>query len=238
MSVATLPQASKLLELLGQKKVSAETFQALLEKGLLADLFECDPARVDRAALGVALGQERITRTLTPLEATIPKKMSIEQMILAGKYDNVMNMPEAFPHSLEGKYLTSARFTIAHRGERKLHLLHIGKRVNSEVVKAMAEMEKKRLARAEDGLALGLHSKHRDLQRQFPIVCLGAGTKVDERHGLCVAPPFWGVLRLMGRANCRQLDMTRIDQVWEDHTRFLLVDSTDEDPEYVLSPTA
>lgn len=130
---------------------------------------------------------------------TIDYSLNLAQMIAAGKYDY------ANPD------ITAAHFPISGSGtvETETVLVHFGRSMNNEAV--LAELERRNLepAKIEEGLAFG--AKHPDVQREFPVVCLGS---VWQCHGLL----YVAVLDLDGTG--RRLALNDCDVRWAGDCRF------------------
>ena len=111
--------------------------------------------------------------------------------------------------------ITTANFPITRRGPRKLYLVHYKKDVDTkEVEAAVAAMGDKELAKTEDLLAVGAHPKHKELQREFPIICLGSSAVLyGARNVPC----------LRGWSDGRRLGLFYYGSGWAGRCRFLLV---------------
>ena len=205
MSNATLPQATKVLELIAQKKVPSDRLQRLLEGGFLADLLEADSGlKRDEFRQFLKLGN--LYPDLTELPGIIiPDNTTIETLKTAC---------ECNQSDYASQYLTSEHFKVAVRGSRNLFLAHFNRKVTSEHVKAVAEEMGYKVALVEDLLCVGAHPEHRELQRQFPIRALGSSSVVrgDRR-----------VPSLDRWYDERYLYLTLCGGEWDDCCRFLFV---------------
>lgn len=129
---------------------------------------------------------------------TVDSRQTFAQMIEAGDYDHVNSQ------------ITEASFPVA-RGEvatRELVLVHLGG--VSSTVEVLQELDNLgvRSGRIEDLLALG--ATYPELQRQYPIVALGAIESSYRRR-----PFLWGSPRV------RHLDLRFDEKVWGGNIRFL-----------------
>lgn len=138
------------------------------------------------------------------LGIVIPEKATLEEMVRAGGYDYA------------DESITSANFPITCRGPRKLYIVHFEKCMDTgKVEQAVAQMPDKKLAKVEDLLAVGAHPKHKELQREFAIFCLGSSAVL---HGYRFVPC------LSGHHGRRELHLARCYvHEWLDICRFLLV---------------
>lgn len=129
----------------------------------------------------------------------------MEEMTRAGKYDG-------YKPNID---LICKHFSITRRGPRKLYLAHFKEEMGSEEVeKAVVAMGDKELALVEDLLAVGAHPKHKELQRKFPIICLGSSAVLRGHRYV----PY--LCRWFGR---RKLYLGCDDYGWYDRCRVLLV---------------
>ncbi|MEX1997604.1 MAG: hypothetical protein WEA04_02930 [Candidatus Andersenbacteria bacterium] len=216
MKSATYRQAQQVLKFVGQQDLSGKQLQQLLVSGLFTDILEAAATdgfpTLHRDTVRVALGLPKLTPdpSVTELgELTVGEKATTEEMVRAGEY-NYAN-----------ENITTANFPITRRGPRKLYLVHFKKDMESEQVEAaVAAMGDKELAKTEDLLAVGLHPKHKELQREFPTICLGSSAVLDgDRHVPCLGR--WG--------DGRELDLDYYDSRWDDYCRFLLAGSPSPD---------
>jgi len=206
MSTATLPQATKVLELITQKKVPSDRLQRLLEGGFLADLLEAN-GNLNRDEFRQFLNLGKLLPDLTELEGiVIPDGATIASLKAAGEYDNQSDDAK--------RYLTDEHFTVTVTGSRRLFLAHFDKVVTSEHVEAVAKEMGYNVGLAEDLLCVGAHPEHRGLQRQFPIIALGSSAVVHGKRGV----PY---LRRWGDG--RDLYLRWYDSEWNGYCRFLLV---------------
>jgi hypothetical protein len=207
---ATYRQAQHVLKIVGQQELSGKQLQSLLVSGLFTDILEAAAtdgfAKLHRDTVRVALGLPKLTpdRDIIELgELTVGEKATTEEMVRAGEY-NYAN-----------EYITTANFPITSRGPRKLYLVHFKKDMESEQVEAaVAAMGDKELAKTEDLLAVGAHPKHKELQREFPIVCLGSSAVLGGPRSV-PALSRWDVRR--------GLSLRCYDGRWSGRCRFLLV---------------
>ncbi|MBU2109432.1 hypothetical protein KKB71_00515 [Patescibacteria group bacterium] len=164
MKEATLKQARKVLDLIGQKDTPCEQLQKLLGSGLLSDLLDANVDSVDRNTFRQTIGLKSLNvyATIHGFTITINYDHSVKDSIKAGKYD------------WENDDITEKHFPSQETGtmEVAIELFHFGK--NMETDKVLAELDKKgyRPATLKELLALG--EKHPDLQREFTIIALGS----------------------------------------------------------------
>lgn len=210
MKKATFKQAQQVLKFVGQADLSGPQLQQLLVSGLFTDILGAAAtdgfAKLHRDTIRVALGLPKLTPDpdITPLgELTVVDAATTEEMVRAGEY-NYAN-----------ENITTANFPITRRGPRELYLVHFKKDMGSEQVEAaVAAMGDKELALVEDLLAVGAHPKHKELQREFPIICLGSSAVLNGRRY---------VPSLYGWVDERRLDLICYDAEWLGGCRFLLV---------------
>jgi len=206
MSIATLPQATKVLKLITQKKVSSDRLQWLLEGGFLADLLEAN-GNFSRDEFRQFLNLGKLHPDLTELSGiVIPEGATIASLKTASECDYQSDYAE--------QYITDEHFKVTVAGPRRLCLAHFNKNVTSQHVEEVAEEMGYEFALVEDLLSVGAHPEHRELQRQFSIVALGSSTVVvgDRR-----------VPSLDGWGGRRGLRLTWYGGGWRDRCRFLLV---------------
>lgn len=210
MQKATYWQAQHVLKIVGQQELSGKQLQSLLVSGLFTDILEAVAtdgfAKLHRDTVRVALGLPKLTPDSDIIELgelTVSDKATTEEMVRAGAY-NYAN-----------ENITTANFPITRRGPRKLYLVHYKKDMDiKEVEAAVAAMGDKELAKTEDLLAVGAHPKHKELQREFPIICLGSSAMLDGRRLV----PY-----LCGWHDERRLDLRYDGSRWNGSCRFLLV---------------
>lgn len=210
MQKATYRQAQHVLKIVGQQELSGKQLQGLLVSGLFTDILEAAAtdgfAKLHRDTVRVALGLPKLTPDPDIVELgelTVGEKATTGGMVRAGEY-NYAN-----------ENITTANFPITRRGPRKLYLVHYKKGMDTkEVEAAVAAMGDKELAKTEDLLAVGAHPKHKELQREFPIICLGSSAVL---YGPRLVP-------YLGRwYDERRLGLDYYDGRWSDDCRFLLV---------------
>jgi hypothetical protein len=207
---ATYRQAQHVLKIVGQQDLTGKQLQQLLVSGLFTDILEAAAtdgfATLHRDTVRVALGLPKLTPDPDIIELgelTVGEKATTEEMVRAGEY-NYAN-----------ENITTANFPITRRGPRKLYLVHFKKDMDTkEVEAAVAAMGDKELAKVEDLLAVGAHPKHKELQREFPIICLGSSAVLSGRRS---------VPSLDGWSDERELDLDCYDGGWPGICRFLLV---------------
>ena len=210
MNKATYQQAQHVLKIVGQQKLSSKQLQQLLISGLFTDILEAAAtdgfAKLHRDTVRVALGLPKLTPDPDIIELgelTVGEKATTGEMIRAGEYDYA------------NENITTANFPITRRGPRKLYLAHFKKDMTSEQVEAaVAAMGDKELAKVEDLLAVGAHPKHKELQRKFPIICLGSSAVLDGSRRV----PY-----LHRWPDERRLYLYYYGHGWGGHCRFLLV---------------
>ncbi|MEX1112291.1 MAG: hypothetical protein WEC84_02405 [Candidatus Andersenbacteria bacterium] len=204
MTIATLPQAHKVLELLAQKKVSSDQLQRLLEGGFIADLLEAN-GNLEREAFRKFLGLGNLYPTVTELTGVALPESSITfgDRIADGKYDWINDdiTEKRFPLSLPG-------------GPRQLAVVHFGRLVNSsQEVEQWAANNGYEVALIDDLLAVGSHPEYKELQRQFPVIALGSSAVIGGRRFV----PY-----LYGNDSERDLYLYWYDYDWFVSCRFLL----------------
>lgn len=210
MQKATYRQAQHVLKIVGQQELSGKQLQGLLVSGLFTDILEAAAtdgfATLHRDTVRVALGLPKLTPDPDIIELgelTVGEKATTEEMVRAGEYNYA------------SENITTANFPITRHGPRKLYLVHYKKDMDTkEVEAAVAAMGDKELALVEDLLAVGAHPKHKELQREFPIICLGSSAVLD---GARLVP---SLSRWYGR---RELDLDDCGGRWRALCRFLLV---------------
>lgn len=212
MQKATYRQAQQVLKLVGQQDLSGPQLQQLLISGLFTDVLEAAAAEgfsgLHRDTVRVALGLPKLTPDPDIIELgelMVTEKATIEEMTRAGEYDG-------YQPNID---LICKNFSITRRGPRELYLAHFKKEMsNDELDKAIAAMGDKEDAPAEYLLAVGAHPKHRELQRQFPIIARGSSA---------VVLGYRGVPCLYGRGARRDLRLHWGGGDWDGVCRFLLV---------------
>ena len=207
MSYATLRQATKVLELISQKKVPSERLQRLLKGGFIADLLEVNGG-LDRDAFRQFLQLGNLYPDLTELKGiVIPEDATVETLESAGGCD--------FQANYVKQYFTSEHFKVTVHGSRNLFLAHFNKAVTSQHVEAVAKEMGYEVGLVEDLLCVAAQSEYRELQRQFRIIALGSSTDVcgDRR-----VPALCGL-----DGDGRHLQLRRSDHEWGDSYRFLFV---------------
>lgn len=210
MQKATYRQTQQVLKFVGQQELSGKQLQSLLVSGLFTDILEAATTdgfvTLHRDTVRVALGLPKLTPDPDIIELgelTVGEKATTEEMVRAGEY-NYAN-----------ENITTANFPITRRGQRKLYLVHYKKDMDTkEVEAAVAAMGDKELAKVEDLLAVGAHPKHKELQREFPIICLGSSAVLGGPRS---------VPCLSGWHGRRKLILYCYGSRWSDICRFLLV---------------
>lgn len=198
---------TKFLELLEQRSITPEMFQARLELGILADIFEptAEFGRDNRDQWRKAFGLGKLVpdKIILPIDYT----KSLEQMISAGNYD------------WKNNNITAKCFRIIGEGrvDFEVKLFHFGRSISSgdavaQIVAADPENPWEP-AKAEHLLAFG--EKFPDEQRKYPIIGLGSVGEVFGGGRL--------VLCLCGGSSRRGLDLPWFDVGWDGDYRFLAV---------------
>lgn len=137
-------------------------------------------------------------------ELIVPGEATIEALIAAGKYDYA------------DEHITAANFPITRRGSRKLYLIHCKRFMTTQDIEAVvATISSLELAKIEDLLAVGAHPKQRELQQEFPTICLGSSAVVIDDD------PY--VPALFGWGGKRELELYHCGNGWDGRCRFLLV---------------
>jgi len=199
MSTASFKQALHALTLISQKDPTLEGLNSLYQSGLLSDLLEADPSKVNREELRKSLG-------LTPLELLIVVNYGqpLNAMIVEGSYDWVNDD------------ITAERFPIVGEGrvELKAHLIHFNRVIGSDDVEKELEKMGKRPGKIEELLAFG--RTYPEMQRKFPILALGSVARI---RGVRFVP------YLSKDGSERELDLDWRDSGgWDEYCRFLAFD--------------
>ncbi|MEK7553547.1 MAG: hypothetical protein AAB504_02605 [Patescibacteria group bacterium] len=158
MKEATLKQAGKVLEVIGE--TPCEQLQKILSSGLLSDLLSANVDLVDRDVVRQALGLKPIG--MHSYLMTIDYDRSVKDGIKAGNYD------------WRNDDITAKNFPSQETGtaEVSIDILHFGKDISTDEVRAELDKHGYRPATLKELLALG--EKHSNLQREFPIIALGS----------------------------------------------------------------
>lgn len=199
MKDATLKQAGKILEIIGQKETSCEQLQEILTSGLLADLLDANVDGIDRNAFRKFVG-------LKPLNAyslIINYDLSVEKAIKAGKYDWV------------NSDITSDHFPSMETGEKEvsIELIYFGRDMGTDDV--LRELDKMSLRPANLKELLALGEKFPDIQREFPIIALGSVWR--DRYG------YRGCAFLLRGGSMRSLSLDWLLVRWREFCRFAAV---------------
>ncbi len=205
MTIATLPQATKVLELITQKKVSSNQLQRLLEGGFISDLLEVNGS-LDRESFRQFLGLGNLMPSLLELTGVVLPEQSVTygDRIAAGGYD------------WKDDDITEKQFPLTlPAGPRPLVLAHFDKVRARQQVEEWSTENGYEFALFDDLLAVGSHPEYKELQRQFPIIQLGSSAVI---HGYRRVP-------YLGRGVAeRDLDLLWYDVLdWVRGCRFLLV---------------
>lgn len=205
MKEATLKQAGKVLELIGQKETSCEQFQKLFGSGLFSDLLDANVDSVDRDAFRQAIGLKPlgIRATITSYPMSINYDRSVKDGIKAGKYD------------WENDDITSKNFPSQETSTKEVavELFHFGKDMSTDEVLAELDKQGFRAATLKEILALG--EKQPDLQKDFPIIGLGS---VWQDPGGDRGCPY-----LSRDGSERSLSLRWVDNRWSGLCRFAAV---------------
>ena len=166
MKEATLNQAGKVLEVIGQKGIPREQLQKLLGSGLLSDLLDANVDSVDRDTFRQAIGLKPLGAhtTITRYPMLIDYDRLVEDGIKAGKYDwkNDDIMSKNFPSQETGTR------------EATVELFRYGKDMSTDEVLAELDKQGYRPATLKELLAIG--EKHPDLQKEFLIFALAVAS--------------------------------------------------------------
>lgn len=158
MKDATLKQAGKALEVIGQKEIPGEQLQELIGSGLLSDLLDADIGAIDRNEFRKICG----LKPKNIFSVSVNYDRSVEDGIKAGEYvwvnDDITQ--EHFPTKRSGT------------AEIDVELVYFGDDVG--VDEAFAGLDRKGLRPAELHELLALGEKFPDLQSKFPIIALGS----------------------------------------------------------------
>lgn len=193
----TLLQATyHILALIIQKGVDKKRLTALIESGFLADVLEADLSRVNPY-------DWRKVLNLDPPQQLKTYGLSLEEMIDAGWYD-----------WFNGD-ITAERFLIVGEGkvEYETKLFYFGRDISSDTANNLIQKDdpENPWLSATTEILLAFGAVYPEMQRQFPIVGLGASCKVNS---------YCSVLVLVGDDSERGLDCCWCDS-WDSHYRFL-----------------
>lgn len=166
MNTHTSAQSKKFIELLEQKGVTPERFQTVLGSGILSDVFEEKATLSNRFAVRQAIGLGPLPSE--PIVLIVDYDQTLEQMIVAGRYD------------WKNDDITAKRFPIEGKGtvEFEAVLFHFDKDISSETAKKQIEEAGYEVGKIEHILSFG--ANYPEEQRKFPIVGLGS---VGEVYG-------------------------------------------------------
>lgn len=142
------------------------------------------------------------TERRTVLTATIDRSQSLEELIEAGRYDEVDSAIRLvnFPRKRKGKR------------EVELTLVQFARPLAPGEIRKLMEARGYRAAFIEELLALGCEQP--DLQRTIPIVALGSGRIIEgRRRATC----------LSGSQSTRSLQLAAIYRRWSIYYRFAFV---------------
>lgn len=206
MSLTTLGQGAKVIELILQKETPAKQMQDLLESGLLADLLDANVGSVNREDFRKLLGLGKPMPDMMELLGIALPELSVTygDRIAAGGYD------------WKDSGITEKRFPLTlPAGPRDLVLVHFNKVMSTQKVEQWAKENGYEVAFFDDLLAVGSHPDYKELQRQFPIIQLGSSAEVDGHRRV----PF------LSRHDAeRNLYLRWYDGLdWNGRCRFLLV---------------
>jgi len=156
-TVYTSGQLVKFTSLLEQKGSNPERFQLFLGSGVLADLLEVDPSRIDREEFRKMIGLPPLV-----LRITVDYSLTLEQMIALGQYD------------WKNDDITAKNFPVNGEGKKEItvELVKYESGMSSEAILADLDKNGLRPATHEELLAFG--AAFPELQRKFPIVALGS----------------------------------------------------------------
>jgi len=198
MNTHTSAQSKKFIELLEQKGVTPERFQTVLGSGILSDVFEEKATLGNRYAVRQALGLGPLP--FEPIVLIVDYGQTLEQMIVAGRYD------------WKNDDITAKRFPIEGKGtvEFEAALFHFGKDISSEDAKKQIEEAGYEVGKIEHILSFG--ANYPEEQRKFPIVGLASVGKVSGRRY---------VPCLSGDGSRRRLDLRWWGGDWYARYRFL-----------------
>ncbi|MCC6448308.1 MAG: hypothetical protein IT215_06450 [Chitinophagaceae bacterium] len=194
----TSGQLAKFLEILEQKGINPDAFQARLANGILADVFDAEVKFPDRDEWRKILGLGAVINTVT-----VDYGMTLDEMIRAGKYayanDNIDD--RRFPVKGKGKVEVECKlFQFTNRNVSSEEAMRVIKEAGWEV------------AKAEHLLAFGV--KYPEEQLKYPIIALGSVGKVDGDRD---------VASLCKDGSKRRLDLYWFDNDWHSYYRFLAV---------------
>ncbi len=161
----TPAQLKKLIELIGQQ--STERMQVILGSGVISDVFNPKATLANRFAIRQALDLGPLPSE--PIVLIVDYGQTLEQMIVAGRYD------------WKDDDITVKRFPIEGKGavEFEAVLFHFDKDVSSENAKKQIEEAGYEVGKIEHVLSFG--ANYPEEQRKFPIVGLGSVGEVDGR---------------------------------------------------------
>ncbi|MBU1160084.1 hypothetical protein KKD04_02805 [Patescibacteria group bacterium] len=199
MKQATLKQAAKVLDLIGQKETPCEQLQKLIGSGLLSDLLDANVDSIDRNAFRQIIG----LKSLNVFSVTVNYDRSVEDSVKAGKYD------------WTNSDIASKHFPSQEAGTKDvaIEVFHFGKGMSTNEV--LVELNKKdyRPATLKELLALG--EKYSDLQREFLIIEFGSVWRSPNGARSCAC--------LDRDDSKRNLYLYWIDDRWHGHCRFAAV---------------
>ncbi|MFA6315368.1 MAG: hypothetical protein WC648_03335 [Candidatus Paceibacterota bacterium] len=198
MNTHTSAQSKKFIELLEQKWVTPERFQTVLGSGILSDIFEEKATLSNRFAVRQALCLGPLPSE--PIVLIVDYGQTLEQMIVAGRYD------------WKNDDITVSRFPIEGKGtvEFEAVLFHFDKDISSEDAKKQIEEAGYEVGKIEHVLSFG--ANYPEEQRKFPIVGLGS---VGEVGGRRYVPDLYG------DGSDRDLNLGWWDSDWDADCRFL-----------------
>ena len=219
MSKSTFGQALQALNLIHAKDLSSERLTALYNSGLLSDLLDADPAKINREAfraslLGGTTARSAATKRKFLASTALAATPGTEPFCLTVEYSSLETMIASGQYDWRNSEITPARFPVT--GTDKVALearyFHFNHAISSE--KAAEEMEAAgwEPARIEHLLALG--TTHPEEQRKHPIVALGSVAEVGGDRRVPV---------LDGDGAERYLFLSGWDGDWDPPYRFLAV---------------
>jgi hypothetical protein len=171
MKPATLGQASYVLDLLREKNVSSAKLQSIIDRGLLSDLIDADPDKIDRAKFRALLGVSYKV-TLGYVDETL------QTLIARGKYATV-------DENVSDQY-----FPIIGKGQRNIDivLVPINKTAtNKDSLEevygdVLAEIEKRGLRPARIEELLALAATYPEIEAHFNIIAMGSSCHINNER--------------------------------------------------------
>ncbi len=220
MKEATLKQGLQFLgefeRQFGDKPIPRENFQSALDTGLLADFIKAiklgSLGEADREDFQKVLGLPKWRSFVLHVNCDL----SVEQMVKMGKYDFVN---ENIIGETDGEPNGEPNFTILGTGQEdiKTILFRPNKVVTSEKVVEMMQNDGLKPANLASLLTFGFSKETKDIQREYPVICLDPVSVWRDPHGSLCVPVLWGL------SDDRDLSLLWLENAWYPLYRFLAV---------------